>query len=102
MLKASSAIPGVCGPYEVCGNLYYDGALGDTVPIKKAFQCGCDKVVLILTKPRDAFRTSRKDELLAKRIQKSYPVAAEKLRQRAGQYNLGVALAKNVKLREQC
>lgn len=38
ILKASSAIPFVCRPYEVKGRLYYDGALGDPVPIKKAIQ----------------------------------------------------------------
>ena len=51
ILKASSAIPFVCHPYEVGGHPYYDGALGDPIPIEKAFQMGCDRVVLILTKP---------------------------------------------------
>lgn len=60
VLKASSAIPFVCHPYEVCGIPYYDGALGDTVPIEKAFELGCDKVVLILTKPKDVRRTPKK------------------------------------------
>ena len=30
---------------------YYDGALGDPVPVEKAFQLGCERVVMILTKP---------------------------------------------------
>ena len=94
VFKASSAIPFVCHPYEVCGVPYYDGALGDTVPIEKAFACGCDKVVLILTKPKEILRTPGEDMKLADRIQKKYPKSAEKLRQRAAQYNRGVALAK--------
>ena len=94
VLKASSAIPFVCRPYEVCGIPYYDGALGDTVPLQKAFALGCDKVVLILTKPKDVRRSPKKDKLLAGRIQRKYPLAAEKLRHRADQYNQGVALAK--------
>lgn len=94
VLKASSAIPFVCHPYEVCGIPYYDGALGNTVPIQKAFELGCDKVVLILTKPKDVRRTPKKDKLLAGRIQRKYPLAAEKLRHRADQYNQGIALAK--------
>lgn len=92
--KASSAIPFVCKPYEIGGVPYYDGALGDAVPIEKAFACGCDRVVLILTKPRDTIRTSEGDCKFADRIQKKYPLAAEKLRQRAEHYNQGVALAK--------
>ena len=94
VLKASSAIPFVCHPYEVRGIPYYDGALGDTVPIEKAFECGCDKVVLILTKPKDILRTMGKDGLLADNIRKKYPKSAKRLRQRAEQYNRGVALAK--------
>lgn len=94
VLKASSAIPFVCHPYEVRGIPYYDGALGDTVPIEKAFECGCDKEVLILTKPKDILRTMGKDGLLADNIRKKYPKSAKRLRQRAEQYNRGVALAK--------
>lgn len=94
VLKASCAIPFVCRPYEVCGVPYYDGALGDTVPVKKAFEYGCDKIVLILTKPIDVVRSPRTDNILAGRIQKKYPLSAEKLRSCAQQYNIGVALAK--------
>ena len=93
VLKASSAIPFVCHPYEVGGVPYYDGALGDTIPIEKAFQLGCDRVVLILTKPRDLIRTPGKDKLFAGRIRKKYPQAAERLRTRADRYNQGVQKA---------
>ncbi len=93
IMKASSAIPFVCKPYEVQGRLYYDGALGDSVPVKKAFQLGCDRVVVILTKPEHVLRDSKKDEKLAAGIRKRYPAAAEKLCKRAQRYNESVALA---------
>ncbi len=48
ILKASSSIPLFCPPYRVNGVPYYDGALGDPVPVEKAFQLGCDRVVLIV------------------------------------------------------
>lgn len=94
ILKASSAIPFVCRPYEVDGIPYYDGALGDPVPVEKAFQMGCDKVVVILSKPRDLLRTPGKDLRFANRIQKKYPLAADNLRRRAERYNQGVTAAK--------
>lgn len=94
ILKASSSIPFVCKPYEIDGVLYYDGALGDPVPVKKAFQCGCDKVVVILSKPRDEIRLPGKDNTFADRIQRKYPLAAEQLRRRAEHYNQSVRLAK--------
>lgn len=93
IFKASSAIPFVCKPYEVKGVPYYDGALGDPVPVEKAFQLGCDKVVVILTKPEQELRTPKKDEKLASFIRKKYPASAEKLCQRAVRYNESVALA---------
>lgn len=94
ILKASCAIPFVCHPYAVNGVPYYDGALGDTVPIEKAFTWGCDKVVLILTKPVNVLRVPGKDIDFAKRIRKKHPKSAERLRARADQYNRGVELAK--------
>ncbi len=60
VLKASSSIPLVCKSYMVQGKAYYDGGLGDPVPIQKAFELGCDKVVLILTKPENQVRNSVK------------------------------------------
>ena len=95
IFKASCAIPFVCKPYEVQGNLYYDGALGDPVPVQKAFQLGCDYVVLILTKPERELRTSDKDEKLAACLRKKYPAAAKKLCQRAQRYNESVAAAQD-------
>lgn len=94
ILKASLSIPFVCKPYEIDGVLYYDGALGDPVPVEKAFQCGCDKVVVILSKPKDVIRLPKKDNILADRIRKKYPLAAEQLKKRAEHYNQGVRFSK--------
>lgn len=93
IFKASSAIPFVCRPYVIGGVPYYDGAVSDPVPVKKAFDMGCDKVVLILTKPRGTKRTSDKDKKLAHLIRKKYPLAAAGLERRAENYNAGVELA---------
>ncbi len=98
VFKASCAIPFVCRPYPVNGTLYYDGALGDTIPITKAFELGCDKVVLLLTLPVDTVRTPDRDRKLAAHIRKKYPLAAERLEQRAENYNKGVALAKRLEI----
>ncbi|MCM1049867.1 MAG: patatin family protein [Clostridiales bacterium] len=94
IMKASSSIPFVGPPYPVNEKLYYDGALADPVPIEKAFQMGCDKVVLILTMPEDTIRSSERDRKLAARIKKKYPQAAKKLELRAQKYNDSVAYAK--------
>ena len=97
IMKASSAIPFVCHPYSVKGIPYFDGALSDPVPIQKAFERGCEKVVLLLTLPENTVRTSDRDKILAARIRKKYPLAAEKLAQRAEQYNNGVEMARRLR-----
>lgn len=91
---ASSAIPGVCRPVMMDGIPYYDGALGDPIPIAKAFELGCDKVVLLLTLPEDTIRTSGKDEKLARAIRKEFPEAAQALVNRSENYNAGIELAR--------
>lgn len=93
ILKASCSIPIVCRPYSIGGVPYYDGAISDPVPIEKAFSLGCEKVVLILTRPRDFLRTPDKDRKLAAGLRKKYPLAAARLEQRAERYNEGIILA---------
>ena len=93
IMKASSAIPFVCRPYTVQGRAYYDGALGDPVPVDKAFELGCDRVIVVLTRPEHILRDSKQDEKFAARICKKYPLAAERLCQRANRYNESVARA---------
>ena len=93
-LKASSSIPFINMPYYIDGKPYYDGALGNPVPVEKAFELGCDFVVLLLTKPADIPREQGSDVKLAKRIRKKYPKAAEQLLLRAQHYNDSVAIAK--------
>lgn len=99
VLKASCAIPYVCRPQIVDGVPYYDGALGAPIPIEKAFELGCDWVILILTLPADTVRDSQKDRFLAGRIRKKYPLAAQCLEHRAGRYNIGVAQAEHTRNR---
>lgn len=94
ILKASSAIPFVCQPYIINDTPYYDGALSDPVPVEKAFECGCNKVVLILTLPENAVRKSTTDKKFAKKISKKYPLAANELEHRLETYNKGITLAK--------
>ena len=94
IFKASSSLPFLCSPYMVNWIPYYDGALGDPVPIEKAFQWGCDRVVLILSRPTRTPRAPGKDAFFASRIQRKYPFAANKLRTRVERYNRCVALAK--------
>ena len=93
VFKASSSIPFVCKPCFIQGTPYYDGALGDPVPVQEAFDMGCDRVIVLLTRPENIPRDSKRDEILAAMIRRKFPAAAEKMCQRAQRYNESVALA---------
>lgn len=49
-LKASCCIPIVFPPKEVNGKKYLDGSISDAVPFERAFEKGCDKLIVILAK----------------------------------------------------
>lgn len=93
VLMASSSIPGINKPYNIGGKFYFDGALADPVPIQKAFIEGCDRVVLLLSKPMDEPIDYQTDVFLANLIRSQYPVSANKLMLRAEKYERSIALA---------
>ena len=94
IFKASSCIPVVCKPYIVNGIPCFDGGLADPIPIQRAFDDGCDRVVVILTRPVDSLRTPEKDQRMARLLHRKYPKAAERLAGRWQLYNDQLALAK--------
>lgn len=85
--KASSCLPYFFKPYFVDGIPYYDGACSDPVPLKKAFERGMDKVLVILSRPLTQRRTAESDERIARKIRKRYPLAAHGFALRAKRYN---------------
>ena len=96
ILKASSSLPVVGPPYVAEGIPCFDGGLADPIPVKKAFADGCDRVVLILTRPVNQPRVQKKDLLNARLMSLSYPVASRRLLNRYRTYNDGVAYARQL------
>ncbi len=55
ILKAAAAMPIACkNPVEYNGEKFFDGGLSDPIPIQKAFDDGCDRVIVCITKPEDS------------------------------------------------
>ena len=86
-LKASSCIPVVCPVVEKDGREYYDGGLSDPIPVRKAFQDGCDKVVITLTLPKDYHKPHKAPETLYKAVLKKYPESARLMYSMIDKYN---------------
>lgn len=93
ILKASCSIPVVCKPYPIGTSSYFDGGVSDPVPLQKAVDDGYDKIVLVLTKPKDYLLKSAREQKAAKALSKKYPGVAEKLVSRGVNYKGGLIFA---------
>lgn len=88
-LRASSSMPFYSRIVKLGNNRYLDGAVADSIPVKKALEMKYDRVVVILTQPIDY----RKKELTDKEINKikkkykKYPLFIDQLLSRPKRYN---------------
>ncbi len=87
LLMASSAIPVVCHPVELHGVPYFDGGLSDPIPVRRAMEQGCDKLVVILSKNRDYVRKPQGMRRLYSRACRQYPLVVEDIDRRHDSYN---------------
>lgn len=97
VFKASCCIPLVCKPCFIDGTPYFDGGLSDPIPIVKAFEDGCDKVIVILTKPIQFTHTDKKDIIMSKLLHRKYPAISKCLFTYAQKYNKGIELLQQYK-----
>lgn len=93
VFKASSALPVFCKPVMIGDVPCLDGGISDPIPVLKALGDGCDRVVVILTRPTGEPRVQKKDVMLARLLRRSYPAASERLLERYKTYNDSVAYA---------
>lgn len=96
MLKASSCIPVVCTPIIHDGVEYYDGGIGEPIPLNFAMENGCDKIVVVWTKPLNAEPNYKKDEIFGNLLKKKYPKISKKLIERGTNIKNSLALAKKM------
>lgn len=87
VLKATCALP-MLFPYIYINDIpYLDGGLSDSIPYDKAFEDGCEKVVVVLTREAGyKKKTSASTKTLARAFHK-YPALADDLLKRAERYN---------------
>lgn len=87
-VMASSAIPVVSRPVELNGHRYFDGGLSDAIPVVKALEEGCDRLVVLSTKPRDYVKEPQKFSLLYKTVCAKYPNTVRIIKQRHIMYRI--------------
>lgn len=87
VVAASSAIPIFSPMVEINGKQYLDGGTSDPIPVKKALEDGCDKVVIVLTRPRGYQKPPESFRSIYRRKFKNYPAMIEALDRRHEIYN---------------
>ena len=85
-LRASGTLPFISRPVRIDGNEYLDGGLVDNIPLDKAFEEGCDKVVVVLTRPIE-FRLNEHMYWLSKIFYPRDKNLQQALRVRSSNYN---------------
>ncbi len=102
VLNATSCLPVMCRPVPVGGRDFYDGGVADPVPVAKALEMGADRIVLILTRPKDFVMEGKFETVAARLLGKKYPALADAMRRRAERYNTAVRQAKALESQGRC
>lgn len=93
IIRASSSLPVICGGCRIGEKVYYDGGIADPIPIEKAYALGCDRVVVILTRPVDFAVTDGIDRVGAAALRRRYPALSQTLLGKAEHYRESLAFA---------
>ena len=73
VFMASCAIPVMTRPITIGKKKYFDGGVADPIPVRRAEAKGCDKLVVILCRPKDTVRTPQKHQEAMKLALHRYP-----------------------------
>lgn len=95
-IKASCAVPGACKPYPVLGKPGFDGGVADPVPYKRALEQGCDRVVVLLTRPAHYCRPMLDHREAMEVALHDWPGTYSALLRRSIRYNRDVAAVKEL------
>jgi predicted patatin/cPLA2 family phospholipase len=87
VLRATCAMPLLFPIFRIGGAPYLDGGCADPIPWRRAFDAGCDRVVVVLTRERSYVRHPEKSQRLAERHYHRYPNFLETMRRRPADYN---------------
>ena len=94
-LRATSALPFASKIIEINGKKYLDGGISDSIPIDYCESLGYDKIILVLTRPKN---THKEDKLnfLYKLVYRKYPNLVERLINMGKDYEVVLKKIKNL------
>lgn len=86
-IRASASMPLVSKPVKIDGKYYLDGGMSDSIPIEFMIVGGCEKNVVVLTRPRDYVKEKASMLPLMKLSLRKYPYTYDAIVHRHIVYN---------------
>jgi predicted patatin/cPLA2 family phospholipase len=75
--------------FHIGGEPYLDGGISDGIPFERALEQGCERIIVVLTKPRDYVRKPDRALGLIEHKDRQWPAFCRTMRRRAELYNRG-------------
>ena len=85
-LRASASMPFLSRPIQAGGKLLLDGGVCDSIPALAALERGCDKIVVVLTRPAE-YRKKPSGAAMARLRYREYPHFVRAISRRYQVYN---------------
>ena len=85
-LRVSDSMPFVSKPVVVNNKKYLDGGIADSIPIDKINNMGFDKIIVVLTRPKE-YKKRKSNQIFPKIYYKKYPKFVEAINNRYIKYN---------------
>lgn len=95
-IMASSALPVFCNPVSFLGCEYFDGGISDAIPFQRALKQGCEKVVVLLSKPRSFIRKPEAHKSVYSKVLRNYPKIIKAIDRRYIMYRNQIAKLKRL------
>ena len=86
-VRASSSLPLLARTVFLDRKPYLDGGVSDPVPVQKALEMGCDKIIVVLTRHRSFRKSPEKAVPLVKLKYRNYPNLVQDMKIRHRVYN---------------
>ena len=87
VLQASCAMPLLFPVFHINGMPCMDGGAADAIPFEHAFEMGCDRLIVILTRERSYRRKKESLQPAIDAVYRKYPNFCNTMRHRAEVYN---------------
>ena len=95
-VKASCCVPGACRPYPVDGVPGFDGGVADPIPYRHALDLGCERLVVLLTRPACYNRPPLEHAAVMEKMLADWPNTYGALKRRYVRYNTDLAAVKQL------